>query len=606
MNRPRPSLGRVRRPVRVRALSGLHRDERGQAIFVMLFVFLLLAALVFLIVNTGLQLNTKVEVQSAADAVAAGGACWYARGLNTVSMCNVVETQLLALVLLLDSLETVVPPATECIDDLVSGIGSSPVGHDVPIDTRVSDWLVVGNAASEQEIIHQFEDVVEGVPIEEFCRYDTGILWECAKLMDGFSHAMTEAVPRAAQREAIDIANEDNCEFGLLVPVWPELPVVDGEFEDFRNPMQWARMPEPREKQVIGGFAHVMGYRGYGGGPLGPFEYWREPYLETRPMGLFDISRFSVLFRIVSDMKLEMMFGSSEDEVSLREWEMVYEDALKLEEEQPDRIRRVWWERVSFDCRYEFPTATFFANMDLRHPEKPRPRNFHRSSVKSMHLNGWTRSSEAREGLDPRKAGWYKVNERSTTHYPQLGIFAPHPPMYPDGTPWPYTEAEEQTYYHVTLMRFNGAELETDQHLHRDYLPPAGGAPDFAPVLLDRRIADLQTAHVQRTFTFNGFAYRSGAVEEWTDWFINPNPSSKTVCYAQTRVYNRWSHDLFTQHWKVKLMRTDRWRVLLPELARSMPAEAGEVGQVVTEENVRPIRDMIEAYDDTFVREVTH
>lgn len=606
MNRRRagPWMARFLPPAR--ALRRLHRDERGQAIFVMLFVFLLLAALVFLAVNTGLQLNTKVEVQSAADSVAASGAGWYARGLNTVSMCNVVETQLLSLVLLLDSLETVVPPATECIDDLVSGIGSSPVGHDVPIDKRVSDWLVVGNAASEQDIIHQFEDVVDGIPIADFCRYDSGILWECAALMDGFSHAMTAAVPRAAQREAIDIANEDHCEFGLLVPVWPELPVEDAEFEDFRNPMQWGRMPEPDENQIIGGYAHVMRYRGYGNEVLGPFEFYREPYLETRPMGLFDISRFSVLFRIVSDMKLEMMFGDDENEVSLRQWVMNYDDAVELDEQQPDRIRRAWWERVSFDARYEFPTSTFFANMDQRHPQKPRPRNFYRSSMSSPNLSGWTRATRACEGLDPRKAGWYKVEERTSAHYPQLGIFAAHPPMYPDGSPWPYSDAEKRTYYHVTLMRFNGAELETDHELHRNYLPPVGGAPDFAPVLLNRSVADLKVDHIRKRFTFNGFAYRSGAVKEWTEWFINPNPSSKAVCYAQTRVFNRWSHDLFTQHWKVKLMRTDRWRGLLSELRTSLPAEAGDVGQAVTEENVRPIRDMIEAYDDAFVKEVTH
>ena len=597
---PHRPLGPVAGPFPARRLR---RAERGQAIFFMLFIFLLLAGLLFLIINSGLQINNKVMVQSAADASTAGGAAWYARGLNTVSMCNVVQTQLLALVLLLDTLETVVPPAVECIDDLVGHIGSSPLGHDVPIDERVSTWLVVGNAASEKQIIHQFDDVVRNIPIAEFCRYDTGILWECAKLMEGFKQAMADTTPRAAQREAIDIATEDQMEFGFVLPLWPALPVRDGQFEDFKNPMRWARMPPPLDRQVIGGFADVMGYRSYGGAPRGPFEYWREPYLETRPMGLFDLSKFSVLFRIVSDMKFEMMFGSTDDQVTLREWEMVYEKAKEL---PPERIRRCWWERVGFDARYEFPKAEFFANMDLRHEEKPRPHTFHTSNMNSPNLSSYKRATQGCEGLDPRKAGWYRVQERWTAHYPPLGIFAPHPPLYPDGSPWPYTQAEMQRYWHVTLIRFNGAELETDHTLHRDYLPPAGSPPDLRPVLLDRSVADLRTDHVKRRFTFYGFAYRPGVVKEWTEWFVNPNPSEKAVGYAQARVYNRWSHDLFTQHWKVKLMRQDEWKSLLGDLGQGLPGEAAEVGEVLTSERILPVQRMIEAYDDPFVMEVSH
>jgi len=585
-------------------LRRLHRCQRGQAIFFMLFLFFLLAGLLFLVINSGLQLNNKVTVQSAADSVTAGGAAWYARGLNTAAMCNVAETQLLSLILLLDSLETVTPPATECIDDLVSHIGASPVGHDVPIDTRVSTWLVVGNAASEKQIIHQFEDVVKGIPIANFCRYDTGILWECGKLMDGFSHAMTADVPRAAQREAIDIATKDHVEFGFVVPLWPVLPVRDDtRFEDFKNPMRWARMPPPLENKVIGGFANVMDYRGYNGRVLGPFEYWREPYLQVCPMGLLDLSKFSVLFRIVSEMKFEMMFGSTDDEVTLRDWEMEYEKAKAL---PPERIFRAWWERTSFDCRYEFPTSQFFATMNLRNPQKPFPHDFHYSNMNSPNLSSYTRSDEACNGLDPRKAGWYRVRERWTAHYPQLGIIAPHPPMHPDGTNWPYTQAEKQKYYSVTLLRFNGAELQTDQHLRRDYLPPPGTEPEFSPILLDRSIADLRTDHINEKFTFNGFAYRSGAVKEWKDWFVNPNPSEEAIGYAQARVYNRYSHDLFTQYWKVKLMRTDRWKALLPELDKGLPGDAGQVGEVLTQERIEPVRRMIQAYDDAFVEEVTH
>ena len=590
------------------------RDERGQAIYLMVLFLFLLAGLLFLVMNTGEKLNHKVMMQSAADAVTATGAAWYARGLNTISMCNVTETQLLSLIVLLDTLETVVPPSTECIGDLVANLGSTPHHGDVPIDDRLI-WLVVGNARSEQEIVRQFDDVVRGIPMPEYLRYDSGVLWQCAKLMDGFSHAMARVTPLASIRESMDVAKRNGAEFGFTVPLWPELPVRDGRFEDWRNPMRWARMPSSGGDRwhghgdIIGGFAWVMGYYGYRGQVMGPWSWWREPFTNTHPMGLFDLSKFSVLFRIVSDKKFGMLFGETQDaygaidEVTLRQWEMDYDKAKDL---PPERIRRAWWETVSFDARYPFPEPSFFSNIDLRHEEEPLPRTRSYGDMRWPDLSSYTRSTHSWDGADPRHAVWYRVQERKTAHYPQLGIFAPHPPMYPDGSPWPYTDAEMKVYYHVSMYRFNGAELETDDRLHRDYLPPAGQTPDFAPILLDSAVGDNLTEHIRQRFTFNGFAYRSGAVREWSDRFVNPNPVEDLVAYAQARVYNRWSWDLFTQHWKVKLVRTDRWKDLLAELDRGLPAGGSDVAGELTAERLEPVRRMLNGYDEAFVKEVTH
>jgi len=146
------------------ALGHLHGCERGQAIYVMILFFFLLAGLLFLVLTSGEKLNHKVQMQSAADSATATGAAWFARGLNVISMCNVAETQLLSLIVLLDTLETVTPPAGECIDDLVENIGSSKAGRDIPIDDRISEWLAVGNAASEQRIIRKLDGSISRTP----------------------------------------------------------------------------------------------------------------------------------------------------------------------------------------------------------------------------------------------------------------------------------------------------------------------------------------------------------------------------------------------------------------------------------------------------------
>jgi hypothetical protein len=347
-------------------------------------------------------------------------------------------------------------------------------------------------------------------------------------------------------------------------------------------------------------------YRGeiqhHRGPVMGPWSYWREPFTATRPMGLLDISRFSVLFNLVSSRKLEMMFGQADSQVSLRNWEMQYDRAKELD---PDDVIRAWWDHVSFDARYEFPEPSFFNNIDLRHHHRPTVRTRAYQNMESPSLTGYTRATRNYEGTCPRLAVFYRVRERKTAHYPQLGIFAPHPPIRPDGSRWPYSEAEKQIYYHVDVWRFNGAELDTDESLHRRYLPPAGAQP-CAPIVFDRTAGDHTWDTVNEYFTFNGFAYVPGEVREWSAKFANPNPIDKLIGYAQARVYARYSWDLFTQHWKVKLVRTDRWKHLLGELQGGAPAGGGQVAAELTQERLEPVARLIQYYDEAFVREFTH
>jgi len=662
----RSRIGRARG-----ALGRLHGCERGQAIYVVVVFFFLLAGLLFLILSSGEKLNHKVQMQSAADSATATGAAWFARGLNVISMCNVAETQLLSLIVLLDALETVTPPAGECIDDLVKHLGDSKAGHDIPVHPQLADpdagpgtnsmFLVVGNAVSEQRIIGKLADIVAEIDWPDYLQYDNGVLWECVKLMDGFMHVMRRETPVAAQREAMDIADECGADFGFLLPLNPELPVRDGQWTDFENPMRASRMPpepgrNPDKAPIIGGFAHVMNYRGYyadylydgtvhrnQGSYMGPWSYWREPFTETQPMGLLDISRFSVLFNLVSARKLEMMFGTPNPQVSLRNWEMDYDEAKGLGE---PRILRSWWENASFSCRDPFPQSSFFSNVAQVHHHRPHIRthayNGWYDAVAASRAprsgrppmpgveqgvavpTGWQRSTESKEGADPRHAVWYAVTKHWTYHFPELGIYAPHPPVHPDGTKWEYDNPSDwKVYYRVRMFRFDGAELDTDETLHRRYLPPGGNAP-FAPIMFHLVTGEHTWENVDRYFTFNGFAYRSGQVRYWrkpseaggrrTTGFLNPNPIEELIAYAQARVYVRYSWDLFTQHWKVKLVRTDRWKQglrqdrtvptnLASELGKSIPAELSDK---LTAERIEPVQRMVQAYDDQFVEVFTH
>jgi hypothetical protein len=658
-------VGPVRRAAAAGALR-FHADQCGQAIYIVVMYMFLLLGLLLLVINSGEKVNHKIEMQGAADSAAATGAAWYARGLNVISMCNVAETQLLSLVIILDTLETTVPVAKEVIDDLVNQ------GRTVVTDPGLNDsrwWtrrppgamgLTTGDDRAEQATINKFNDLVTNMKARDLFRkylaFDTGILWQCMYLLDGFSNAMVAETPRAAVREAVEIASKDadgakknNAKFAFITPFWPVLPIdTDTRFDDFKEPMSTARMPsrlQPQTpdgwgNQIINGF-RGMGYISYRGRTLGPWAYFREPIASPSIAGLFGQSRLSVLFDIVSRKKLDMMFGSTDDRVSLRNWEMDYEKFRGLD---PADVVRTWWERVSFDCRYPQPATdgpvpwgaedagladrkpfpvTGDWDQALKNPMDPVPSLYRYAGKSQPSLGGFTRATQASEGADSRQAVWYRVTRARRAHYPEIDIFAPHPPFRDDGSRWPYTEAEKKTYWRVEMWRFDGAELETDFTLHRDYMPQPGVEP-IKPLLFTKE-GDNKTEYIDKNFTFNGYAYRSGKATNWVQRFINPNPvvdkdgSAVLVCYAQARVYNPISWDPFSQHWKVKLMRaespytgSDRWSQMLQELNKGIPSQATEAvaglkkNYALDNEHVKPVLDMVSAYTWDFVQEFTH
>jgi hypothetical protein len=101
-------------PQPVRSPSpALRRDdgENGQVMPLAVFLFLLMAALVFLVYNTGVSVNARIQAQNAADVAAHGGAVWTARGLNLISANNQGETRILASIILTRALDPTLNPA---------------------------------------------------------------------------------------------------------------------------------------------------------------------------------------------------------------------------------------------------------------------------------------------------------------------------------------------------------------------------------------------------------------------------------------------------------------------------------------------------------------
>ncbi|MBN2584240.1 MAG: Tad domain-containing protein [Planctomycetes bacterium] len=626
----------ILRAVRHEAVS-LHRNQDGQAIFIGVFYFLLLAALVFMVINSGDKAASKTEMQNAADAAAYTGSSWYCRSMNTISMCNVTQTQLMSVIVLLDSLETTVPVATQIIDDLIQNLNSTPHGSNVPNDERLKDWLIVTDALKEQQVLQKLQRMIDRVPMDHYCAYDDGVLWQCCFVLNELATQMAEIAPEMAQREAIKVGKENAATVAFVLPFYPELPIVDidnsgASFVNFKRPMRDARHPTRRDRRNrpirLYGYQRIQHYisqRGNGGGLVGPFLYMREPFTDPVPMGLFELSRLSTLMRTVSDKKFEMLFGDPDPMVALYEGRMEDYDEVVNFVRGGGRVLRTHYSTMRFDSRYEYGSSEFLSNTGLRHSQYPRERQYTATGFRQP-PSGYTRATEQEQGADARHDLWYRSTEQKTYHYPQLGIYAPHPPYDADGNSWSYDASDYQTYYRNDLWRFDGAEVALDTELHRRYLPPVGQPPRTAPIILakegcpsnetrttdsgaitDESGQESTEEHIFDYFSFMGFAYRTGRSPFWPGIFRNPlTADGQMVCYGQTQAFNLTSWDLFAQNWRTHLVKMNHWNESLDMIEAGFPGEATLARDALDSEMLEPVRLMLEQYDADFVDLISH
>jgi len=618
------------------ACRRFHRDEGGQAIFLGVFYFALLAGLVFLVVNSGHKANNKIQLQNIADAVAGTGASWCARTLNTIAMCNVTQTQLFSTIVLLDTMEEVGPAAQRIIDDLINNIGASAHGSDVPLEPSLKDWLIVNNASAEQGMVRRLNQLIADIPVSRYCRYDSGTLWQCAYVLNELKTQVADLAPTMIQNQAMDVGELNGVESAFVLPFYPELPIREVEytldsFRLFRMPMEFGRRVydrngnrasyppsarRARRHQPIAGYYYLMGYAWHGwygrSGARSPLDFMRDPITTPSPMGLLELSRYSVLFRIVSDKKVNMLFGGPTEKACLDPTNRIetYDELVDyVNKNGSDAVVRTYWTHLSFASLYEYDTPEFRNQTNRRYPAYPQERLFIYDHFQAAPRGGYTRATTQTQGADPRHDLWFRSRLARTPYFPQLGIIPDH------GPPW--DESDMRDYYRNSLWRFDGADVGEEKELKRDYLPPQGTAPRMAPIELRHDTGRKTRDNVFRSFTYMGFAADPGTSLAWPSVFVNPVPTdNRLICYAQAEVYNETGNaarfandsgwDLFTQNWRYRLIRCDHWEWARDQMNAGIPPEAKGDVLNLTSEDLEPVTKMLEMYDPEFVKYMTH
>jgi hypothetical protein len=231
------------RPRRARARSG------GQVLIILVMSMVLLAALSFYVYNFGYVVNTRLEIQTAADEAAISGGTWMARSMNVVAMGNVAEAKMASLAPVLDSMPLASKMALDEVTAWEQCLGSQ-LATGMPNQHGEGPLLQTGmeslrsRMAQQRDILTPFSDTLNGgsFDIQEITTWNVrgnsaplphGKLWQAAVSLDEFSQAAVVSAPLLAQEGANRMGRANGAETAFLTPIVPRMPAVRTNFHDY-------------------------------------------------------------------------------------------------------------------------------------------------------------------------------------------------------------------------------------------------------------------------------------------------------------------------------------------------------------------------------------
>ncbi len=241
-------------------------------------IFFTLPCYVFLVYNTGHQINRKIETQNAADSAAVSGAGQVARSLNLAAMNNIETLRLLTVIQILDAM----PDATAFAlteQRLMLRATQRHRALGIPGNAWLSPGLerVEADLNDQLDRLEQLNEMFERYSIGRATRFrgpdgQKGDLWKSIDSLQALSRAAMENVGTLAQLSAVRAAQENQSSAGaqgFLVPFVPSITLdEDASFDDFRRPFVEGRLPlrlesTDRPQDTRGPWDALYGWRDY-------------------------------------------------------------------------------------------------------------------------------------------------------------------------------------------------------------------------------------------------------------------------------------------------------------------------------------------------------
>ncbi|MCE9592517.1 MAG: Tad domain-containing protein [Planctomycetes bacterium] len=236
---------------------------------------LLLAAIVFWVINTGRQVDARVVTQNAADSTATAGAGWVARAFNTVAMNNVAISRYLAVINTLDSVPLVTEAALheqtflrDALSQRYQGLSTGSAALNQNATTQFK--LLLDELTEEVQTLDGVNKYYAGYDVTRMTHYagphGKGELWRAMQSLDQMSQATMENVIPLAQTQANNAgaANLPSGGAALLVPASDEPLWLRGRFADFERPVRQGLLPLLIDDTVTnrGPYDTIFGWRG--------------------------------------------------------------------------------------------------------------------------------------------------------------------------------------------------------------------------------------------------------------------------------------------------------------------------------------------------------
>lgn len=183
----------------------LHKDDSAQVSFLALAASLVLVGLMAMIINTSDVVRHRIHNQEVADVTALAAATWSARGLNTISMLNILNAKLLSMTVIVNAASRTMP--------VVRGVHGVQTGIAAACTPFCTPWSILLRA---QGII--IEPIDAGVrAMEPITRNCSGAAWSVMRGLQTASEAVRQTFGRIGYLEAPAIAARNGASSAFAV-----------------------------------------------------------------------------------------------------------------------------------------------------------------------------------------------------------------------------------------------------------------------------------------------------------------------------------------------------------------------------------------------------
>ena len=536
------------------------RDDRGQVHILFIFGALALACVAFLVFNTGELAARRIRLQNGADAAGHAAASWTARGLNLISANNVAMTQLIAMIVHIDSLDVYCDMATPIAKVQQAACERLKWANWPPIIYDGYRWSQ--RAVREERFLEILGEVVDEMvatyhPTEPD---DPSSLWQMLYMLEEFNEAVVEVTPVMSAERAVVMGKTHGAHRAFAWPYWSPLPVEKAEWQALQLPTDLgSRCPGPVRPKF--GYHDLLGYHwnegplrhlrraviymlGAGGGHW-PHNDWTSDNASINYINYTNISntKFALLFngRRGTTYKYEKQYSTWPPPPPAEKSVWCDEDMHALDQ-HPDLV-----------C---LPVGTKYPDYVHGQPAPPIVTRWHlvkRGNPLRLH------STQAR---DWRPGGSYRAVPGTENTWEEFRPFTTD--IYPEFNIGNWTQDERETGDMTTIWHHRRFIYRYSKRTaEMDFENPIYGRSELPrPHVLNSSWDGMTEARMKDEWSWLGFCWRSGRAKVWPKWFVNTVPGGQMIAVARARLYNPTSWDMFTQDWRVMMIpvgRMDDW-----------------------------------------------